>query len=73
MDIQAEKIQLAKLLLATDNPEILASIKMIFKKDKADDFWNELSLQQQNEIDTALLEIKNGEFSDYDLFMQNHR
>ena len=73
MDIQAEKIQLAKLLLATDNPEILKSIKMIFKKDKSDDFWNELSLEQQNEIDTALLEIKNGEVSDYDLFMQNHR
>lgn len=73
MDIQAEKIQLAKLLLATDNPEILKSIKMIFKKDKADHFWNQLSLKQRYEIDTALLEIKNGEVSDYDLFMQNHR
>lgn len=29
MDIQAEKIQLAKLLLATDDLEILTAIKMI--------------------------------------------
>ncbi len=73
MDIQTEKIQLAKLLLATDNPEILESIKMIFQKNKVEDFWNQLSLEQQNEIDKVLLEIKNGEVSDYDIFMQNHR
>ena len=32
MDIQAEKIELAKLLLSTDNPRIVQAVKLIFKK-----------------------------------------
>jgi hypothetical protein len=32
MNIQAEKIELAKLLLSTYNPKIMQSIKQIFKK-----------------------------------------
>jgi hypothetical protein len=38
MNIQAEKIHLAKLILETENPKILESIKKIFKKDKTADF-----------------------------------
>ena len=33
MNIQAEKIALAKMLLETDNPKIIESIKEIFKKE----------------------------------------
>ncbi|TXD80932.1 hypothetical protein ESY86_19700 [Subsaximicrobium wynnwilliamsii] len=73
MNIQAEKIHLAKLLLETENPKILESIKKIFKKDKTADFWDDLNLEQKEEIDNALLEIKNGQVTDYDSFMQNHR
>ena len=36
------------------------------------DFWDELSLEQKAEIDKASLEIKNGEVSDYDLFIKKH-
>tara|TARA_E500000318_G_C3371022_1_gene138483 strand:+ start:261 stop:404 length:144 start_codon:yes stop_codon:yes gene_type:complete len=32
MNIQAEKIALARMLLETDNPKIIESIKKIFKK-----------------------------------------
>lgn len=32
MNIQTEKIHLAKLLLETENPQIIESIKKIFKK-----------------------------------------
>ena len=42
MNIQAEKIQLAKMLLDTENPKIIESIKKIFKKEKKMDFWDEL-------------------------------
>lgn len=73
MDIQAEKIQLAKLLLETENPKIIEAIKKIFKKDKAVDFWDELSPEQKNEIDEASIEIENGEVTDYEVFMQKHR
>ena len=35
MNLQAEKIELVKMLLDTENPEIIESIKNIFKK-----WWN---------------------------------
>jgi len=73
MDIQAEKLELMKLLLTTENPSILESIKQIFKKEKSADFWNELTSDQQNEINKADLEISRGETSSYDTFMSSHR
>ncbi|MDO6745514.1 hypothetical protein Q4553_13145 [Tenacibaculum soleae] len=73
MNIQAEKIQLAKMLLDTQNPKIIESIKNIFKREKTVDFWTELSLEQRVEIEKASIEIENGEVTDYDSFMQKHR
>lgn len=46
MNIQAEKIELVKMLLDTENPEIIESIKNIFKKENSSDFWDELSLSE---------------------------
>ena len=73
MDIQAEKIQLAKLLLETENLNIIKSVKKIFKQNKVFDFWDELSPEQKKEIEKASIEIENGEIDDYDSFMQKHR
>lgn len=73
MNIQAEKIQLVKMLLDTENPKIIESIKNIFKKEKTMDFWTELSLEQKNEIEKASIEIENGEITDYESFMKKHR
>ena len=73
MNIQAEKIQLAKMLLDTQNPKIIESIKNIFKREKTVDFWTELSLEQRVEIEKASIEIENGKVTDYDSFMQKHR
>ena len=73
MDIQAEKLELMKLLLTTDNPSIIESIKQIFKKEKRADFWDELTSDQQKEINQADLEISRGETTNYDAFMSSHR
>lgn len=73
MSIQAEKIELVKMLLDTENPKIIESIKKIFKNEKTSDFWDDLSVEQLNEIENASLEITNGEVTDYDTFMQKHR
>jgi predicted Zn-ribbon and HTH transcriptional regulator len=73
MNIQAEKQQLAKLILETDNPNIIESIKEIFKTNKAKDFWDELSDAQKSEIENATLEIEHGETTDYDVFMKKYR
>ena len=73
MNIQAEKIALAKMLLETENPQIIASIRKIFSKENTSDFWNDLSAEQKEEIQKASLEIDKDEVIDYDLFMQNYR
>ena len=73
MNIQAEKIELVKMLLETENPRIIESIKKIFKRAKTSDFWDDLSVEQRKEIEKASLEIENGEVTDYDSFMQKHR
>jgi hypothetical protein len=73
MNIQAEKIELVKMLLETDNPKIIESIKKNFKKQKSVDFWDDLSVNQQKEIENAIKEIDNGEVTDYDSFIKKHR
>jgi predicted transcriptional regulator len=73
MNIQTEKIELAKLLLSTDNPKIIQAVKQVFKNGKKADFWDELSTEQQAEIEKGLLEIEEGKTSDYESFIANHR
>ena len=73
MNIQAEKIELVKMILDTENPKIIESIKKVFKKAKTSDFWEDLSVDQRKEIEKASLEIANGEITDYESFMQKHR
>ena len=73
MNIQAEKIELIKLLLNTDNPKILKSIKQIFKKEKNIDFWEKLSPEQQYEIEAADLEIMEDKTTDYESFIAKHK
>ena len=73
MNIHLEKIELTKLLLNTENPSIIQSIKDIFKKTKTSDFWDTLSFEQQKEIKDASLEIENGKTIDYENFMSKHR
>jgi hypothetical protein len=73
MNIQAEKIELLKLLLNTNSPKIIQSIKQIFETENTADLWDELTAEQKAEINQATSEIKNGNVIDYDSFMVNHK
>ena len=73
MNIQEEKIHLAKLLLETEDQNTINSIKEIFSKNETVDFWDELSAKQKDEIENASIEIQNGEVTEYDSFIQKHR
>lgn len=65
MDIQLEKIELMKLLLETENPSILKSIKKIFQKEQKD-WWDELPNSAKEGIKEGLEDIKNGKVVSYD-------
>lgn len=42
MHTQAKKLEIIKLLLETDNPEVLESIKELLTKDSEDNFWDNM-------------------------------
>lgn len=73
MNIQTEKLEIMKMILETENPGILESIKKIFKKEVHSDFWESLSENQKNEIKEGIIEADNGEIIDYEDFMKKHR
>ena len=50
MNIQAEKLELVRKILDTDNLGILSSIKQIFTSSKKVDFWDSLHKSQKEEI-----------------------
>jgi len=73
MNIQAEKLEIMKRIMETDNPGILNSIKKLFKKEAEADFWNTLSQNQKDEILLGIEEIEKGETVDYEDFMKKNR
>lgn len=71
MDIQLEKIELVKKLLATEDMSILNSIKKIFEKEEKD-WWDDLTEEQQNFLNESMEQYERGEFSSFDDFIKPH-
>ena len=72
MNIQTEKLELVRMILDTDNPSILSSIRRIFTSSKEVDFWDSLSQFQKEEILKGIEEVENGETVDYEDFIKKH-
>ena len=70
---QAEKLELVRLILDTENPGILSSIKRIFQFSKKGDFWDDLSQYQKDEILKGFEDIENVETGDYNAFINKHQ
>jgi hypothetical protein len=73
MNIQAEKLEIMKLILETNNPRILESIKGLFDSNKTEDFWEALSQDQKDDILKGDREIENGDVVDYEDVIKKHR
>lgn len=73
MNIQAQKISLAKMILETDNPAILESVTDIFVKAKQQDFWETMPNEQKQEIENGLSEILREDVVAYETAMNKHR
>lgn len=72
MDIELEKLELIKLLEATNDATIIASIKKIFNASKKD-FWEELTEAQKLDIEEGERQIELGEFVEYETMMKKYR
>jgi len=73
MNIQAEKIEIMKMILETNNPGILKSVKNIFRESTKTDFWETITQEQKDDILQGIEDIENGEVVDYKDFMKKHR
>lgn len=73
MNINAEKLEIVKMILETDNPSILESIKKIFNRTNKTDFWETISQEQKMEILKGIEEIDKGQVIDYDAFIEKHK
>ncbi len=73
MNIQTEKLEILRMILETDNPKILDSIKNIFKRQASVDFWETIPQSQKDDILSGIQEIENGEIEDYESFISKHR
>lgn len=73
MNIQAEKIEIMRMILDTDNPTILESVKNIFAKSAATDFWDTLPQEQKEDILQGIKDIENGDIVDYEDFIKQYR
>ena len=73
MNIQAEKLEIMRMILETDNPKIITSIKKIFNKSAEKDFWEIISQSQKKDILMGIKEIENGDIVDYDDFISKHQ
>ena len=73
MNIQAKKLEILRMVMETDNPKILDSIRNIFKKQVDKDFWNTISKSQKEDILSGIQEVDNGNIVDYEEFMREHR
>jgi hypothetical protein len=68
---KTRKLNFINDFINLENEETIKKLENLLWKNN--DFWNELSLSQREEIEKADLEILNNETSDYETFMSSHR
>ncbi|CAD0001571.1 MULTISPECIES: hypothetical protein [Flavobacterium] len=71
MDIQLEKLELIKLLVDTEDPTILKSIRKIFKKEQKD-WWDDLTDEQKEDLELSMQEFERGEVVGYESILKRH-
>ena len=60
MDLNSEKVELTKLILATEDPAILKAIRTLFETENPKDFWHDYSDEQTKEIEAAARQLSDG-------------
>lgn len=71
MDVQNEKIALAKRLLETDDEVVLLQIKEVFESHEKD-FWNDLPEHVKAGIERGKKQVAEGKLTAHDEVMQKY-
>lgn len=69
MDIQSSKIELAKLILNLENPQLIRKIRTLLKKESKQEKIS-LTTYEKKEIELALKMLDQGERTSYEDFLK---
>jgi hypothetical protein len=72
MDIQASKIELAKMILDLEDSKLIEKVRKLITKEKKD-FYNELSKDQKLEIQFGIDQLDRGEKVSWEDFKLSRR
>ncbi len=73
MNLQAKKLELVQMILNTEKPAVLAKVEAVFKKEKGDDWWDELGEDLKAELEESLAEADRGELIPHEEVMKEVR
>ena len=73
MNIQAEKIQLAKMLLDTQNPKIIESIREVFYNNQDEDFYYSLTEEEKEGIELGISQVEEGKTIPFEKIVGKYR
>jgi predicted transcriptional regulator len=73
MNLQSKKLELVQLILNTEKPSILSKVEAILKKEKASDWWDEISPEEKKAIENGLAEADKGELIPHEEVMKEVR
>jgi len=71
MDLQSSKLELVRLILKIDNQETISKLTTMLKEQEQD-FWNELSDQQKEEIKIGINQLDDGQRISQEEFISKH-
>ncbi len=71
MDLQSSKLELVRLILKIDNQQTINKLTSVLKE-QDQDFWDELSAQQKEEIMSGINQLDNGQRISLEEFISKH-
>ena len=69
MNIEATKLELMHLLLQTQKASLLGKLKKVFEEEQTD-WWQDLSTEEQTEIETGIKQADNGDLVAHETVMK---
>ena len=71
MNIQGAKLELVELILRIENVEFINSVTDFIQK-KSVDFWDELSVEEQEDIKKGIEQLNDGKRMEFHEFMEEN-
>ncbi len=72
MNIQDEKLEIMKMVMETENPDILESIKNLLRKESTTNYWGNWSEDKKGDIVPEIEDPLFDEPEDFDEFIKKY-